>query len=251
MDQSTTNAFQGASPFGYGFGGGGYHDRHHGTDHSALLLAASLLGRRRDDDSCHRHDCSEKIGQIIADNVSDIRQQIPDVKADVSKHIQMSMLQENNNSRNTDQLIFGSDKAMLEGFGRLFTEIVENRFRTKETEANMLRALDCETDSIKEKMSDFERSVDHQFCAVKGDIKDSERRILDRLSLDKLDEKNDEIARLRAKCDQGQNNLFLANELNGIKSLINSVEQTQRFNSKVVQFGAGNLAGTAQTANQG
>ncbi len=89
---------------------------------------------------------------------------------------------------------------------------------------------------------------------MKADGRDNTRLILDRLYADKLDEKNEVIESLRHEryADRHAHQIALQNyELASLKQMINSVEQTQRFSSKTVQFGTGNLAGTAQTANQG
>ncbi len=90
-----------------------------------------------------------------------------------------------------------------------------------------------------------------EICEVKQLINTNTQLVLKQLYDNKLDEKNDIIAELRTDCKLKDQNILIANELNGLKTLINSVEQNQRFNSKTVQFGTGNLAGTAQTANQG
>ena len=78
--------------------------------------------------------------------------------------------------------------------------------------------------------------------------------ILEKMGADKYDNMKDKIDALRDEKEfhRGNYNLALQNaEISSLKNMLNSVEQTQRFGSKTVQFGTGNLAGTAQTANQG
>lgn len=78
--------------------------------------------------------------------------------------------------------------------------------------------------------------------------------ILNQLAANKYDWAKDKIDALRERHEDDRHRYGLAlqsQELNSLKQMINSVEQTQQFGSKTVQFGAGNTAGTAQTANQG
>jgi len=126
--------------------------------------------------------------------------------------------------------------------------------RILENRAILLQDNATKTDRVLDRMNEFERSNAEKLCDIKSQIKDSERRILDQMCADKLDEKNSLIAELRAEktCNSYNHQFALQNQhLDYLKQMINSVEQNQKFSSKVVQFGAGNLAGTAQTANQG
>ena len=103
-------------------------------------------------------------------------------------------------------------------------------------------------------LNQLERSLSEKLCDIKSDGRENTRLILDRLTQDKLDEKNEIIDSLRhERAHDKYAHLFaLQNqELSSLKQMINSVEQTQRFSSKTVQFGAGNVAIPTQTANQG
>lgn len=136
----------------------------------------------------------------------------------------------------------------------LQNRIHEARLEALKTNTELSKYLSDKSDIVKEKISAFERNVDENFCKVRTEIKDSERRILDRLSADKLDEKNEIIESLRHEryADKSAYQFGLQNqEIATLKQMINSVEQTQKFSSKTVQFGAGNVAIPTQTANQG
>lgn len=114
------------------------------------------------------------------------------------------------------------------------------------------RILENRQISTKE-LNDVERSLSEKLCDIKADAKDNTRLILDRLYADKLDEKNEIIESLRHERshDRHAHAFALQNqELSYLKQMINSVEQTQKFSSKTVQFGAGNVAIPTQTANQ-
>lgn len=105
---------------------------------------------------------------------------------------------------------------------------------------NQLRYM--ETDSIK------------QFAALDVAGLKNTSKILETLSANKYDALKDEVDAIRADryADKYGYNFALQNaELSSLKQMINSVENTQRFGSKTVQFGTGNTSGTAQTANQG
>jgi hypothetical protein len=105
---------------------------------------------------------------------------------------------------------------------------------------NQLRYM--ETDSIK------------QFAALEVAGLKNTSTILETLSANKYDALKDEVDAIRADRHSdrfGYNFALQGQEINSLKQMINSVENTQKFGSKTVQFGAGNTAGTAQTANQG
>jgi hypothetical protein len=179
------------------------------------------------------------------------------------------------NSRAAEQMMCGMERNLVEGHRdiqrdvvenkfaikdaqcELGKEIIQNRFEVAKTESKIVERLDYESDLIKMQMTNFERSVDKQFCEVKSDIKDSERRILDRLTADKIDEKNDLINELRHErrnCEalfaQKENQLAFSNQLNLLHSQMIELNQNQRATNTTYQFGAGNLAGQAATANQ-
>lgn len=114
--------------------------------------------------------------------------------------------------------------------------------------------FDRDTVDLKNQMRIFEMSASEKFCDIKSQVKDSERRILDQLSANKLDEKNEIIDSLRQERtnDKFAYQFGLQNQdISYLKQMINSVDQNQKFSSKVTQFGTGNLATPTQTANQG
>lgn len=204
--------------------------------------------RRRYDDSRRRNDgCLE---EVIANGVHQIGRDVPEVKNAIADKVNAAMAQDNANARSMEHMVCATERNLAEGQREVLRDVVQNRFEGVQSENRIIRQIDAETDIIKERLTNFERSTDKQFCETNMNIKDSERRILDRLYSDKLDEKNDEIARLRAKCARTEDVLSFSNQNNELKSMINSIAQEQRFSSKTVQFGTGNLAGTAQTANQ-
>lgn len=145
----------------------------------------------------------------------------------------------------------GINKNIADHSHRNVIEILANRAATKEAECNVIKHVDMETDLIKLQLNNFQTNVAKELCEVKCLIKDSAQAILKQLSDDKLDEKNDEIAELRACKNRLEDRLIIGNEISAIKNMVNSIEQTQRFSSKTVQFGAGNVATPVQTANQG
>ncbi len=79
-------------------------------------------------------------------------------------------------------------------------------------------------------------------------------RILSQMSANKYDALKDELDETRLECrtrDHAHAFALQNQEIASLKQMIGSVEQTQRFSSKTVQFGAGNVAIPTQTANQG
>jgi hypothetical protein len=113
---------------------------------------------------------------------------------------------------------------------------------------------DAHFSNIKDQLRYFETSVAKQFCNLETEGLKNTSKILETLAANKYDALKDEVDAIRADryADKYGYNFALQNqELNYLKNMIGSVEQSQRFGSKTVQFGTGNLAGTAQTANQG
>lgn len=109
-------------------------------------------------------------------------------------------------------------------------------------------------ENLKDQLRYFETSVSKQFCNIETEGLKNTSKILETLAANKYDALKDEVDSIRADryADKyGYNFALQSQELNSLKQMINSVEQSQRFGSKTVQFGAGNTAGTAQTANQG
>ena len=140
----------------------------------------------------------------------------------------------------------------------LTKEIGDKASRTEDIiNSNALRVADqlaLQFSDVKNQMRNFEISTAKQFCTLETEGLKNTSRILETLAANKYDALKDEVDAIRADryADKyGYNFALQSQELNYLKNMINSVEQTQKFGSKTVQFGAGNSAGTAQTANQG
>jgi len=107
---------------------------------------------------------------------------------------------------------------------------------------------------LKNQLRWFEKDTAKEFCEVKEQALKNTAKILDTLAQNKYDALKDELDETRAHrhSDRYAHNFAIQNqEISSLKQLLNSVEQNQKFSNKTVQFGQGNLAGTAQTANQG
>jgi hypothetical protein len=129
----------------------------------------------------------------------------------------------------------------------LSKEISDNTIRTNDK-------VESQFTDVKNQLRYFETSVGKQLCHLETEGLKNTSKILETLAANKYDALKDEVDAIRADryADKYGYNFALQNqELAYLKNMINSVEQTQRFGSKTVQFGTGNTAGTAQTANQG
>jgi len=118
----------------------------------------------------------------------------------------------------------------------------------------VLDRIDREAIDLKNQLRAFEMSNAEKFCELKTEGFKNTQKILDELAKNKYDAIKDELdeTRLSKYHDKSGYQFALQNqEIASLKQMINSVEQNQKFSSKTVQFGTGNLAGTAQTANQG
>lgn len=180
----------------------------------------------------------------LGHQVAELRKDIGDVECGIKESILSQSL-------SNGQEFCAVNKNISDHAHRNVIEILTNRSALKDVECNFSNKMSDEISIVKAQINSFQRDTDHQFCEVKSLIKDSTAIIMKQLADDKLDEKNDEIAKLRSKNERLEDRFIISQELNGLKTMINSVEQNQRFNSKTVQFGTGNVALPTQTANQG
>lgn len=140
----------------------------------------------------------------------------------------------------------------------LQNRIHENRFvLTKEIGDKNDRTIDTlgrDFTDVKNQLRYFEASNAEKFCDLKTQGLLNTQKVLDELAKNKYDALKDELDEERSKrhFDKYASDFALqSQDINYLKQMISSVEQTQKFSSKTTQFGTGNLAGTAQTANQG
>jgi hypothetical protein len=113
---------------------------------------------------------------------------------------------------------------------------------------------DAQFTDVKNQLRYFETSVAKQFCHLETEGLKNTSKILETLAANKYDALKDEVDAIRADryADKYGYNFALQNqELAYLKNMIGSVEQNQKFSSKSVQFGTGNVATPTQTANQG
>lgn len=209
-----------------GFGGGGIM--------SAILLS-SLLGR---------NGLVGGNGDVSGNNtnhaiLSDLRKDVGDAALEAAKTesriqaaIQVQDANNNVNFRALDNKICETQKdAIVVG---------------KDAIINSLQIEARTTDRI----TNFERNVDNQFCDVKSQIavvKNDLGLQIERGFCD-LREKTleDKVAELLRAQDDLKNNLLFSNQINAI----NSTLQNQHMANKVVQFGTGNAAIPTNTQNQ-
>lgn len=107
---------------------------------------------------------------------------------------------------------------------------------------------------VNDRITEFERNTDMQFRDVLVSSEKNTQVILKQMAEDKAASLKDELdeTRLELWNSRSVSNFALQNqEIANLKNMINSVEQTQKFSNKTVQFGAGNVAIPTQTANQG
>lgn len=174
---------------------------------------------------------------ILANQLCDMHASIRDVEADLKESIHAVSIA-------MGAEFCATNKNVSDNAHRLDKSILEGR-------QIICEKIDRETDCIKSEVRQFERQTAENFCSLRTELKDSERRIIDRLTADKLDEKKEIIDELRHGIRYRDQQLLIGNQLNDLKVMMNSIEQNQRFSSKTVQFGTGNVSTPTQTANQG
>lgn len=199
---------------GYGNGEGGF---------GSSWLLALLLGRRRGDDDC----CAEKLQEIMnGKNISDARQEAAEHRAEITEDFRDGLADLKNK-------ICDAEKAGI-----------ESRWEAK-------FAVSEARNDINSKVCEVGHTVREAKCEIEDKIQLSTAAILKQLHEDKLDEKNDEIERLRHRNLFHEQNQIFANQFNSINSVLSHIlMQDQKQSSKIVQFGAGNAAVPTNTNNQ-
>jgi hypothetical protein len=258
LETTTTTSMEN----GYGFpswGYGGYGHQGYGSQFCDVQQAigdakASILTRVGDNEARLGALVSHAEGTITTE-VNDAECAIIDKMGGVAADL----------NKNLSDIALRQAVALNEVERDLQNRIHESRqIATKEL-SDATRYLEMKTERVSDKsdaqfanairqLSSFEISVAKQFGALEVEGLKNTSKILETLSANKYDALKDEVDAIRADryADKYGYNFALQNqELNSLKQMINSVEQSQRFGSKTVQFGTGNLAGTAQTANQG
>lgn len=182
----------------------------------------------------------------LAHQIAELRAQVGQTECGIKESILSQSLSMGKDFCDTNKNV--SDNA-----GRGMIEILTNRYtlgqNILESRSVINEKVDREADVIKERLTGFERNVDENFCSIRNEIKDSERRILERLALDKLDEKKEIIDELRHDNRHlKQLNLF-SNDISILKSMINSIEQKQEVTNKSIIFGNGSNSTTTKTNN--
>ncbi len=193
----------------------------------------------------------DKLGNYAADNFknqSDIAQRQSDWLGTYSR----------DNFKNQSDIAQRQGAALNSVERDLQNRIHENRMiLTKEIGDKNDRTIDIfgrDILDVKNQLRYFETSTAEKFCRLETDGLKNTQKILDTLAANKYDALKDELDETRASkyADKYAHGFALqTQDINYLKQMINSVEQTQKFNSKTVQFGAGNVAIPTQTANQG
>lgn len=185
----------------------------------------------------------------LAHQIAELRREIGETECGIKEDIHAQSLAHSNEFCNVN-------KNVTDNAHRNVIETLTNRSVLEgvkcdldksilETRSILAEKVDRETDVIKERLNGFERQVAESFCTVRGEIKDSERRILDRLTSDKLDEKNETIDRLRHENRHNDIRFMvqgIGNEVGNLKQMFNSFEQNQYAKSVIKQSGVGNAA---------
>lgn len=211
----------GSNP-GYGGFGGGIGE---------LIALMALMGRRGfgGDEGGHRREDSVLAGDVAAkvvelQNTSDLKAEVKGVEAGLRESL-------------LNQTIgFGNEFRGLEGrIDHAALDAVKAQFEAK------IASLEA-TNKIEGRMNAFEVNTDRQFCSTNHNIEASERRILEKLNLNILEQKNDEIAQLREDKRGLTQSIVFGNQLNAINSQLNEMAQNIRATNQTIQLGTGNLA---------
>lgn len=201
------------------------------------------------------------LGWIAAENTADLRHDVAKSEADIKEAIHAQSLVQGQEFCGVNKSIHEAECAIIKNDcdiahrNTIQLNSVERDLQNQilSNRSILLKEVGDKTDRVLDRMNGFERETYSKFHQLEVSGLKNTREILDRLSSDKLDEKNSEILKLRTRGDRDHysNQFALQNqEINYLKQMLNSVEQNQRFTSKVVTFGNGNITPTTQTSNQ-
>lgn len=217
---------------------------------------------------------------VIIASISDVRSDIGCAKSDlresIAQHAQHLQNRLGDAEGKTQAQITGAErflaKEITDTRSHVLTDGSTTRFNLANVERDLqnrihetrLEALKTAKD-VENRITDFERNSDRNFRDVlikqekiAGDAKfeaeKNTRVITDRLDAYERRSLKDELDETRLenmKLGFGSQFALANQEVANLKSMVNSVDQNQRFSSKVSQFGAGNVALPNQVANQG
>lgn len=199
------------------------------------------------------------LDEVIANSVNDLRAEVGETKATIKDSIHQQSLANGMEFCGINKSILNASSVTQQQLANverdLQNRIHEGMRQTQTSAADLSRYLSDKGDSIKDKLASFVASTAENFCTVRSEIRDNTLRVLDRLSSDILDSKNQRINELlnAASCSKSDYQFGLQSQRMNYfeQTLGDSIKQHQAFTSKTVQFGTGNSSGTAQTANQG
>lgn len=244
LETTTTTTMENGNTWpGYGYGGFGGYGNSMDTEHHFTSLEKSIgdvkstIGIEVGEAECAIIDRMGTYASADIKNASDIAQRQSDALNSFERDLQ-------NRVHETRQI--------------LSSEISANSARIQDVTLASANRLGDKSDAqyadIKNQLRYMETDSIKQFAALEVAGLKNTAAILEVLSANKYDALKDEVDSIRADryADKHSYGFALQNqELTYLKNMIGSVEQTQRFGSKTVQFGTGNTSGTAQTANQG
>lgn len=214
------------------------------ADYQAIIPAGQQYVSSTNGDDYRRVYDDHGLEEVIANQVAAARADIGDTKSTIKDAIHAQTIGNNTQFCMLDKHL-GDVEARTSNHLAAMERDLQNRIFESQKEALEAKC------AILEKVGSEASATRKEICEVKETVKDSTQLILQRLYDNKLDEKNDIIADLREQNESGKYSLLFSNQLNEVKQLVNSVEQNQRFTSKVNQFWAWNVATPTQVANQG
>lgn len=194
---------------------------------------------------------------VEAMNAANLRKDVAEVATEVHKlgnEIHASFNDQTKDRADFSRLVlkeFCDSGKMIDGqFSNLNNRLCDSEKELLITRHLLSKEILENTIKIKDQMTDFHHCMDKNFCHTNSEALKNTQNIIDRLAADKLDEKNDIIAQLRAKQDRLEDNIHFGDNLTAIKSQIWELNQNQKATQQTIQFGQGNLAGQSNTNNQ-
>lgn len=242
------------------------------AEHEGTIYGAMVHRHYHDRDrDCGRRDWDRSSGleEVIADGVQRLQHDVPEQAAALKDSIQASTNSATDGFRHVVDIMCQDTNRITHGLrdnaeaiGKAECEIIREignvRFEGAKTESKLIERMDYESDQVKSQLTGFERSVDKQFCETKEAIKDSERRLFDKLCDMENERKNDLISELRATSRNRdleiaieRNNVAFSNQLQMINSQLIQLDNglDNKITNKIVQIGAGLVAAPLNTQN--
>lgn len=187
------------------------------------------------------------LDEIAVTQIANARHDIATAASSLKDNIHLQAIANEKGFCDVNEVTNANGRALDNHLSNMERDIQNRIFETQK------EALEAKC-AVLTKVGDESKWLAKEICDVKEDGAKNTQKILDEIAKSKYDALKDELDELRAERynDKAGYNFALAqSEINSLKSMVNSIEQTQRQSNKTSVFGSGNAVIPSNIANQG